>query len=549
MMRRVRWDLDQLFSDPAVADSRRELLERWRGEGRHDDETLPAALARTARESPELDIVFHSEERPGRLDMVALQTRARRAAAGLRAHGIEPGDVVAVQLPNWEEAAIAYIAIAMLGAVFVPIVHIYGPRETNWIVQASGARLYISPDRFGKIDFHERAARMPALGSIPRVVVGQEVPDAAIDWRSLEAGGTELDPPALRADAPLLIVYTSGTTSDPKGVIHTHATLLAELRQLPWHPADDPHRISLQPWPAGHIGGVCALLGPLGTDRPMVLIDQWDVRQVAGLIETHQVDRLIGAPIHVTGLLDLIDAGEFRCESVQTVLCGGAGVPPSLVERADARGWRMVRCYGSSEHPTATASAFRAGLDARANTDGAALPGSEIRITRPDGSEAAGGEAGEVWLRGAEQFLGYTDPEHNANAFSEDGWFRSGDVGVMDDDGNLTITDRIKDVVIRGGENLSSLEIEDLLTRHPAIAEAAVVGVPDPRYGERVCAFLVLAPDQPAPDLRELLGHFDGLGAARQKTPERIEIAGELPRTPSGKVKKHELRARLAGDA
>lgn len=544
----MTWQLEELFADPAVAESRRRLLARWRESGMHDDETLPAALARTAAESPAAEVVFHSEERPGRLDMTTLEARSRRVAAGMQALGIRPGDVVAVQLPNWEEAAVAYMAIAMLGAVFVPIVHIYGPRETSFIVQASGARLYVSPDRFGKIDFHERVARMPALASVPRVVVGDDVPEGAVDWRSLEDGRHELDPPALHADAPLLVVYTSGTTSDPKGVIHTHATLLAELRRLPWNPADDPHRRSLQPWPAGHIGGVCAVLGPLGTGRPIVLIDQWDARQVAQLIEAYGVDRICAAPIHVTGILDLVDAGEFRCGSLDSVLCGGAGVPPSLVERAHAAGWRMVRCYGSSEHPTATGAAFDAALDERAHTDGPALPDTEIRITRPDGSEAEVGEAGEVWLRGPEQFVGYKDPAHNAEAFSAEGWFRSGDVGVLDEAGNLTITDRIKDVVIRGGENLSSLEIEDLLARHPAIAEAAAVGMPDPRYGERVSAFLVLAPGHAAPSLEDLLQHFDALGAARQKTPERIEIASELPRTPSGKVKKHELRARLRED-
>jgi acyl-CoA synthetase (AMP-forming)/AMP-acid ligase II len=542
----MKADLRSLFLDPKLASAREALAERWRRAGLHDDETLPAALERAARERPDLFIVFHSETRPGRLDMASLRERATGVAAALGARGIGAGDVVAVQLPNWEEAAIAYLAIAMLGAIFVPIVYIYGPRETDWIVQASGARLFISPDRWGNIDFLERAARMPALEKIERVVVGAEVPVGTTDWRELESRGSgSFEPPPIGADAPVLVVYTSGTTSDPKGVVHSHQTLMAELRALPWGRADDPHHTCLQPWPAGHIGGVCALLGPLGTGRPMVLVDRWDARQVAGLIEEHEVDRISAAPIHVAGILDLVETGAFHCSSLKSIMSGGAGVPPSLIERAAAAGWQMTRSYGSSEHPTATSSPFEAPLEARAHTDGPALPNTEIRIVGSDDEALPSGEAGEILLRGPEQFLGYTDPALNADAFTEEGWFRTGDVGFIDTNGNLTITDRIKDIIIRGGENLSSLEIEGLLTRHPAIAEAAAVAMPDPRYGERVCAFLVLRAGSDAPDLPALVQHFDALGAARQKTPERIEVLDEFPRTPSGKVKKHELRALL----
>jgi acyl-CoA synthetase (AMP-forming)/AMP-acid ligase II len=546
MIRTMHAQLAELFSNPRTASARARLASRWRAEGLHDDETLPRALARSARATPGLSLVFHSETRPGRLDMASLEERARRVAAALNALGIEPGDVVAVQLPNWEEAAIAYHALAMLGAVFVPIVHIYGPRETDWILQAARARLFISPDRWGSIDFLERAARMPSLTGIQHVVVGNEVPRDCIDWRALEASdAASFTPPPLQADAPALIVYTSGTTSDPKGVLHTHQTLMAELRTLPWARAEDPHKVCLQPWPAGHIGGVCALLGPLATGRPMVLIDRWDARQVATLIEKHGVDRISAAPIHVAGILDLVESGEFHCASLETIMSGGAGVPPSLIERAAAAGLRMVRSYGSSEHPTATSSFFAAPLEMRATTDGPALPSTEILIAGSDGEELPAGEAGEILLRGPDQFLGYTDPALNDDAFTEEGWFRTGDVGFLDAAGNLTITDRIKDIIIRGGENLSSLEIEGILTRHSAITDAAAVAMPDPRYGERVCAFIVLAPGAKAPDLEELAQHFDARGAARQKTPERVEVLAEFPRTPSGKVKKHELRALL----
>ncbi len=544
--------LDDLFPDPAQARDRRAQLARWRAAGLHDAETLPDALARAAREQPELEIHLHSAQRPGRLPLADLHARATRLARGLVGSGVRPGDVIAIQLPNWEETAVAYLATAIAGAVFVPIVHIYGPRETDWILRASGARMFLCPDRWHTIDYLQRIARMPALtgaADIEVVIVGDKLPDAAaraVAWEALESrGDRSVELPRLDAADPLLIVYTSGTTSDPKGAVHSHQTLMAELRNMPQAPVDEPERVTLQPWPAGHIGGLCALLGPILTRARAIMLDRWDAHEAVELIESFGVDTLCAAPFHVSVLLDMRDAGAARLESLRRVVSGGAGVPPALVERADAAGWRMVRCYGSTEHPTATSGDHDDALEARARTDGIACPHSEVRIARPDGSGAAIGEAGEVWLRGPELFLGYTDPAANAEAFAPDGWFRSGDVGVLDAAGRLTITDRIKDVIIRGGENISSLEVEDLLQRHPAIAEAAAVGMPDPRYGERVCAFVVPADGCQAPDIDELIGHFEALGAARQKTPERVVAVDDLPRTASGKVRKQELRARF----
>jgi len=545
----LKIDFAVLHPDPEIAKARRGLSERWLAEGLHDEETLPDALARAAREDPDVAIVLHSSQRPGRLSLATLDRRARAVAHALTRRGVGAGDVVAIQLPNWEEAAIAYAAVAMVGAVFVPIVHIYGPKETGWILQASGARMFICPDRWGKIDYIDRIARMPEAANLELVIVGDVLPEHAVSWDELErSGDTSFTPPRLDASDALLILYTSGTTTDPKGVIHSHQTLMAELRNMPQAPLDKPEQVSLMPWPAGHIGGLCALLGPIVSRASSILIDRWNVLDAARLVEEHRVDMFCGAPIHVAAMLDVLDSGEADLSSVRNVMSGGAGVPPSLVERADAAGWRMVRSYGSSEHPTITASAFEETLHARAYTDGVVCANSEFRLVRADGEDARPGEEGEVWSRGPEQCLGYTDPERNREAFAPGGWFRSGDVGVVDAEGRLTITDRIKDVIIRGGENLSSLEIENLLQRHSSIAEAAVVGMPDARYGERVCAFVVAAPGCACPGLDELRDYFDGLGVARQKTPERVVVVPDLPRTSSGKVKKHELRKQLANE-
>ena len=545
----MKLDLEKLHPVPEIAAARRDLAERWLATGLHDEETLPDALARAAREDPDVAIVLHSSQRPGRLTLATLDRRARAVADALSQRGLAAGDVVAIQLPNWEEAAIAYAAVAMVGAVFVPIVHIYGPKETGWILEASGARMFICPDRWDKIDYLDRIARMPEAADLELVIVGETLPEHAVSWNELErSGDANVAPPRLDASDALLILYTSGTTADPKGVIHSHQTLMAELRNMPQAPLDKPDQVSLMPWPAGHIGGLCALLGPIVSRASCILIDRWNALDAARLVERYRVDMFCGAPIHVAAMLDVLDSGEFDLSSVRNVMSGGAGVPPALVERADAAGWRMVRSYGSSEHPTITASAFDETLHGRAYTDGPACPNSEFRLVRPDGEEARPGEEGEVWSLGPEQCLGYTDSERNREAFAPGGWFRSGDVGVVDAQGRLTITDRIKDVIIRGGENLSSLEIENLLQSHPSISEAAAVGMPDARYGERVCAFVVAAPGQTCPGTGELRDFFDTLGVARQKTPERVVIVPELPRTSSGKVKKHELRKQLANE-
>jgi acyl-CoA synthetase (AMP-forming)/AMP-acid ligase II len=539
-------DVNSLFSDPGLRRDRAELAEHWRKQGLHSEATLPGELARAAREDPDLRIVLHSSEHPASIALADLHRDALAMAGAFARAGIGPGDVVAVQLPNWAQTALAYTALATLGAIFVPIVHIYGPKETDWILRASGARMLLCPDRWGKLDFLERLRRMPSVADLQVVIVGDDVPSGAMAWRELgEQRDPGFSPEARLADDPLLIVYTSGTTSDPKGVIHSHATFLAELRNMPQLPVGARDQVTLQPWPAGHIGGLCALLGPIVTRTQSIVMDRWDAEDAAALIAQYSVTSLCATPFHVMGLLDMKEAGDPRFDTLQDLVSGGAGVPPAMVERAHEVGWCVRRAYGSTEHPTASCGRSDSPVGERATTDGAPCPNSEVRIALEDGREAPLGQPGEIWLRGPEQFVGYTDPLRNAEAFAAGGWFRTGDVGVMDAAGNLAVTDRLKDLIIRGGENLSSLEIENLLQCHPAIAEAAAVGYPDERYGERVCAFVVPAAGHEAPGIPELIVHFEELGVAKQKTPERIVSVAEFPRTASGKIKKNELRERL----
>jgi cyclohexanecarboxylate-CoA ligase len=220
-------------------------------------------------------------------------------------------------------------------------------------------------------------------------------------------------------------------------------------------------------------------------------------------------------------------------------------VPASLVERADRTGIPVYRAYGSSEHPVITTGTPADPLGKRAGTDGGLTPGNEIRLLDDDDCEVAVGEDGEIVSRGPELFVGYSDPAMDETSFLPGGWFRTGDIGRLDSDGYLTITDRKKDIIIRGGENIASKEVEDLLMLHPSVVEVAAVGKPDERYGERVVVFVQLR-DGAALDLAEIAGHFAALGVAKQKTPEHLEFVESFPRSLSGKIRKVELRDRLA---
>jgi acyl-CoA synthetase (AMP-forming)/AMP-acid ligase II len=532
---------------PAVRTARAAMEEEWRAGGWYRSQVLADVLAEGAARHPDCRIIFDSDTRPASVTLPALQREALAVAGSLAALGLRAGDVLAVQLPNWPETAALYYAAAALGLVLLPIVPIYGPAEVDFILRDAGARAFVLPSRHRRADAADvlgRLGEQPTLDHV--VVIGDTVPDGALGWGALRARTARVPDPPRDPSALALVVYTSGTTAEPKGVLHSHDSLVAELVASPTPPTGVPGTVTLQPFPAGHTAGLVALMAPPVHGCTTVVMDAWDADRAARLVAEHGVTSMAGTPILVTTLLESAERQGLDISSLVHGVTGGAGVPPSLIERADAIGFRISRCYGATEAPSLTASAADAPLGKRAHTDGRPLGGARLRILDDEGRDVGPGEEGEVAIAAPEAFIAYTDPALNRTAFTEDGWFLSGDVGRLDDEGYLTITDRKKDIIIRGGENLSSKEIEDVLLRHPAIAEAAVVAMPDERYGERVCAFVVAAEGQ-APTLDDVRRHFEAEGVARQKTPERLEVEADLPRTPAGKVRKAELRERLAG--
>jgi acyl-CoA synthetase (AMP-forming)/AMP-acid ligase II len=526
------------------AADRAALRDRWYREGFFGPETIADHLRAGAERHPETAMHFVGGPNPSSIRLGDLHREGLRVAVGFAQIGVGPGDVVAIWVPNWVEGALAYQAALLLGATVVPIIHIYGPHEVSFILRQSGARVLVLPDRWRNIDYRERFDALTDVPALEHVVlIGADGPDGAIPWHHLAGHDPITSLPTTHPDDRCLLIYTSGTTADPKGVQHTANTLIAEIRSTA-AALGERHGVNLAAFPAGHIAGVLGLLRMFVLGTSSVVMDAWDAALAARLVGEYGITTTAGAPFYLASLLDEAERQGTSLATLRNYMVGAASVPTSLVERAERFGIPVYRAYGSSEHPVITTGTPLHPLSKRAGTDGALTPGNSIRILDDDDQEVGVGYDGEIVSLGPELFIGYTDPTLDDSSFLPGGWFRTGDIGRIDADGFLTITDRKKDVIIRGGENIASKEVEDLLMQHPAVVEAAAVGAPDPRYGERVAVFVQLAPGHTL-DLDEIRRHFAGIGVAKQKTPEHLEFIDSFPRTPSGKVRKVDLRARL----
>lgn len=509
-----------------------ELTKRYVEEGWWRPETLGQMLADGLAASPDAGFHAHSEMRPYAGTFADVERIARRLAAGLAAQGVGPGDVVALQLPNWMEAAAAFWASAFLGAVTVPIVHFYGRKELAHIMATAQPKVFITTEHFGRMTFHpDLCAEVPIVG-----LVGAPSFDDLLADEPMAA--------TLPADpaGPALIAFTSGTTRAPKGVIHSHQTLAFETRQLLENYPPNRGR-QLTATPVGHfIGMVGAFLIPVLEGAPIDLCDVWDPAKVLKLLDSEGMSIGGGPPYFVTSLLDHPDCTEAHRSRFTTVGLGGSTVPAAVTRRLADLGMFVFRAYGSTEHPSITGSGPSAPEAKRLFTDGNPRPGVEIRL----------GPDGEIFSRGPDLCLGYTDDELTAKCFDADGWYRTGDIGVLDNDGYLTITDRAADLIIRGGENISAIEVEDVLLTLPEVVEAVVVAAPDARLGERVAAVLRVRAGHAMPTLERVRTHFEQAGVARQKWPEELHEVPDgqdYPRTASGKVQKFVIRRGLARDA
>jgi acyl-CoA synthetase len=517
-----------------------DLAQHYQAQGWWNDATLGAMVADGLGNLAHAGFRVRSKVRPWSGTFADVDRAARALATTLRSRGIGPGDVVVCHLPNWVEAGITFWAAAYVGAVVVPIVHFYGSKEVDYILRATEPDAIVTADRFGYIDFlatyEDLLSRRPTgvwlvAGATPthELPTGATPFDAALDAEPVEESAA-VDP-----DSPALVAFTSGTTRDPKGVVHSHRTIGCETRQLDLlFPVGGPPQITGAP--VGHfIGMLSAFLVPLLRLRPVNLIDVWDPAEVLRTMRDEQLGMGGGATYFLTSLLDHPDFTDEHLALMPFAGLGGSPVPVAVTERATRLGIKVFRSYGSTEHPSITGCLLDDPEVKRITTDGHALPGVEVRLD-PDG---------QILSRGPDCFVGYTDPDLTAAVFDDDGWYRTGDVGLLDDDGYLTITDRLSDIIIRGGENVSAQEVEELLARMDAVAEIAVVAAPDERLGEHAAAVVRVRDGALSPTLDDVRGHLAAAGLARQKWPESLYEVREFPRTASGKIQKFRLRQQL----
>jgi acyl-CoA synthetase (AMP-forming)/AMP-acid ligase II len=505
---------------------------------------MPSLLADALTTSAARRFQVHSLDRPWRGTIADVSKLACRLAAGLRRLGVEPGDPVAFQLPNSVEAAAAFYGLSMLGAVLVPIGHMYGTSEIRYVLDESGARaLIVANWRKPGFEF----AILPD-GPLEHVIAVGDLPAPrnVVPFDDLVTA----DPIEQTADVdpaqPAVIGWTSGTTGPPKGVLLSHRAMCAETR---WHMAPMMNGLSdrlASTSPVAHVTGmlVSVLVPPL-LGQEIHLLDYWDSSLVLELMTEESLSAGTGAPLFLASLLDDPRCTPAHHRLIRASSLGGAAVTPDLVRRADALGIVAMRGYGCTEHPSISLGHVTHSLDRRAHSDGKVCAGVEVQIVDDDGHEVATGEPGELLTRGPELFCGYTDAKLNDDAFA-DGWYRTGDIGRLDAEGYVTIVDRKKDIIIRAGMNVSAAEIEAALIAMPQIADIAVVAAPDARTGEHACAFIRPAPGCDVPTVAQVREHLAEVGIAKYKWPEEIRShPRDFPRTAAGKVRKADLRALL----
>jgi cyclohexanecarboxylate-CoA ligase len=430
-------------------------------------------------DAPTLDALLTRVAAPALAEQVA------RVAGGLRARGVGAGDAVAWQSPNRDEVALLYRACWRLGAVAAPVHHLMGPTEVAGVVAAVEPALVVDD-----------------LDALP---TGDPVNDLWTDASRLAA-----------------VLFTSGSSGAPKGVLHTQATLAYKAAQMQGAHALTRDDCVLMPAPGAHISGLLnGITLPGVVPFPTVFMARWDPEAALSLIESRRVTFMVGPPTFFVSMMQAPGFSPERVASLRLISSGGAGVGRAFVDEAShAFGARVKRTYGSTEVPTII-------------TDGHTIGEVEIRVD----------DNGELLARGPEVCVGYLDAQQTAEAFTADGWFRTGDLAAIDETGAIEIVGRLKDVIIRGGENISTAEVEQVLEAHPDVRHAVAVGEPDPMMGERVVAFIE---GDPGFDLDACRAWFAERGVARFKTPERIVVIDALPLLPTGKPDRTALRARIS---
>jgi cyclohexanecarboxylate-CoA ligase len=531
-----------------------EVMAQYTAAGYWPDTTICAYLDTAVQRHPEKTAIVDAF---GRLTYAELGQLVDRLALAFLAMGIDTGDVVSFQLPNWHQFVVVQYALSRIGAVGNPLIPIYRQRELRFMLQLAASKVMIIPHTFRSFDYAAMLRELrPELPALERLyVLGEDVPDDMDSFDTLlripwEAQGdtTALHARQVNPNALAEIIFTSGTTGEPKGVMHTHNTILCPIVRLIERLQLTAQEVILMASTFGHQTGFL-----YGVHMPTVLggtgvyMDVWQPARAVELIASEGVTWTMGATPFLSDLAYAPNLDRYCVDSLRLFLSAGAAIPRQLVIDAQER----LRCgisagWGMTENALVTVNRVDDPPEKVFSTDGCCLNGMAVKVVDETGQEVGAGQEGDLLCRGPQHFAGYYKrPQVTAEGFTSDGWFKTGDRALLDTDGYLSISGRSKDIIIRGGENIPVVEVENLLHKHPHVHSVAIVAMPDQRLQERACAFVIPKPGTTL-TFDEMVAYLLDQQLAKHYLPERLEVVTEFPMTPSGKIQKYVLRQRIA---
>lgn len=518
----------------------------YRQQGLWGDASLADYWQQTARAMP--DKIAVVDNHGASYTYSALDHAASCLANWMLAKGIESGDRIAFQLPGWCEFTVIYLACLKIGAVSVPLLPSWREAELVWVLNKCQAKIFFAPTLFKQTRPVDLI--LPLQNQLPQLqqIVGVDKLAPATSSLSLSqiiADNTPLTTAiTTHGDELAAVLFTSGTEGLPKGVMLTHNNILASERaycarlNLTWQD------VFMMPAPLGHATGFLhGVTAPFLIGARSVLLDIFTPDACLALLEQQRCTCMLGATPFVYDLLNVLEKQPADLSALRFFLCGGTTIPKKVARECQQRGIKLLSVYGSTESSPHAVVNLDDPLSRFMHTDGYAAAGVEIKVVDDARKTLPPGCEGEEASRGPNVFMGYFDePELTARALDEEGWYYSGDLCRMDEAGYIKITGRKKDIIVRGGENISSREVEDILLQHPKIHDACVVAMPDERLGERSCAYVVLKAPHHSLSLEEVVAFFSRKRVAKYKYPEHIVVIEKLPRTASGKIQKFLLR-------
>ncbi len=521
----------------------------YRTAGYWPDKTIDQLLAEASARTPHkaaivADRIDRNDVR--RFCYEELGNLVVRAAVALRTLGVNRGDVVTTQLPNWWEFVVTALACSRIGAVINPVMPILRERELRYILNFCETKVFIVPKLYRGFDYSAMADGLRAdLPHLKHLIVVDGDSESSFDKMLLNGeplAESSRTSDSLHPEEMAVLMFTSGTTGEPKGVMHSSNSLIACTKALARRFGLDADDVLMVASPVGHMTGYAAVvLLSIYLGGTMVLQDIWEPKHGVSLMVREGVTYTAASTPFLTDICNVVKEGAPRPSSLRAFLCGGAPIPSALIERAtNELGLAVCSLWGMTESLGTTLTEPSRAAEKSPTSDGRPVDGMEVRIVDADANPVSTGQSGRLLVRGSQMFIGYyKKPE--LETFDADGWFDTGDLAYADDEGYIRISGRVKDVLIRGGENVPVVEVENLLYKHPAVAAVAIVGYPDARMGERGCAFIVLRQGASI-DLPIVQTYLSDCKMAKQYWPERVEIVGELPMTAAGKIQKYKLK-------